>query len=658
MAKGKSSTPSTQGSLFEEDFLRRTLGDIVRVPDVALTELVANAWDAGASKVQITIPEEHDGKMVVEDDGCGLTEELFSTRWMTLAYDRQRHQGAEAEFPPERQNWRRRVYGRNGQGRHALLCFGDSYRVETWRGGAGVEFDVRSGGGENPFIAIKKRDFRRTGHGTKLVVVVIRSLPGADRIREVLSAKFMHDPQFEVVVNGESLPLVQHPGLVAKRELECAGVRLSLFCVEGDAGRTKHQSGVAFWVGGRLVGEPGWVVGKVPVLDGRTRAGRRFTFVIKSDDLFDEVRPDWTGFKSSDRMDAVNSVVREAVEEVLRDLLSERLGETRNDVMAQSREGLEQLSSLDRIEVAEVVEAVTGKNPLADPGTLSAVVEGMIDAKKKSTPQGLVERIMKMAPEDIEGLNRLLDEWTVRDALTVLDEIGRRIKVIETLEKVMSDPGVDELRVIHPLVLQARWLFGPEFESPTYASNVSIRNAVKQVFGTLLAAEAFENPKRRPDLVFLKDGSLGAWGTEDIDVSTGVARLRQLLVIELKKGGSKIGRDEMNQANGYVEDLRACGLLDGDPHICAFVVGHQVDDKVTRVRGVGENPVVGRVEALTFGQLVRTANARLFRVRDQVEDRYPEKGLKLVKWLDDRPVQMDLLGMLRQPHKAKGPTDA
>ena len=45
------------GSLFEDDFLYRSLGSIVNQPDIALTELVANAWDAGATEVKIFIPE-------------------------------------------------------------------------------------------------------------------------------------------------------------------------------------------------------------------------------------------------------------------------------------------------------------------------------------------------------------------------------------------------------------------------------------------------------------------------------------------------------------------------------------------------------------------------------------------------------------------------
>ncbi|MRS03768.1 ATP-binding protein, partial [bacterium] len=66
-----------QGSLFEEDYLYRTLGTLVHASDIALTELVANAWDAGAGVVRITIPEQRSAMLVVEDDGIGLTKEQF-----------------------------------------------------------------------------------------------------------------------------------------------------------------------------------------------------------------------------------------------------------------------------------------------------------------------------------------------------------------------------------------------------------------------------------------------------------------------------------------------------------------------------------------------------------------------------------------------------
>lgn len=111
-----------QGSLFEENYLVRTLGAVAHVADIALTELVANAWDAGASKVKIQIPGEKDGRLIIEDDGHGMTPDQFKIRWMTLGYDRSRHQGALVEFPPIRKNGKRRAYGRNGIGRHGVEC--------------------------------------------------------------------------------------------------------------------------------------------------------------------------------------------------------------------------------------------------------------------------------------------------------------------------------------------------------------------------------------------------------------------------------------------------------------------------------------------------------------------------------------------------------
>ena len=66
-----------QGSLFEEDYLIRTLGNLGNSPETALTELVANAWDAGATFVDIFIPEEKGQKLTITDNGIGLTIDEF-----------------------------------------------------------------------------------------------------------------------------------------------------------------------------------------------------------------------------------------------------------------------------------------------------------------------------------------------------------------------------------------------------------------------------------------------------------------------------------------------------------------------------------------------------------------------------------------------------
>ena len=60
---------------FEENYIFRNNRSITSNNDIALTEFVANAWDAGAHNVDITIPFEEHEKIVVEDDGTGITDE-------------------------------------------------------------------------------------------------------------------------------------------------------------------------------------------------------------------------------------------------------------------------------------------------------------------------------------------------------------------------------------------------------------------------------------------------------------------------------------------------------------------------------------------------------------------------------------------------------
>jgi len=57
-----------------------------------------------------------------------------------------------------------------------------------------------------------------------------------------------------------------------------------------------------------------------------------------------------------------------------------------------------------------------------------------------------------------------------------------------------------------------------------------------------------------------------------------------VLIIELKKGKSAIGQEEMNQADGYVQDFLGSGALDGTLMFWAFVVGHEIAANYARER--------------------------------------------------------------------------
>jgi len=100
-----------------------------------------------------------------------------------------------------------------------------------------------------------------------------------------------------------------------------------------------------------------------------------------------------------------------------------------------------------------------------------------------------------------------------------------------------------------------------------------------------------------------------------------LTQIQHVLVIELKKGGFELTRKEVNQADGYVQDIASSGPISGTPFISAWVVGQKVASGVERDKRLG-NPEYGRVRAATFGSLVDTANARLLKLPTVLAGRY------------------------------------
>jgi hypothetical protein len=544
-----------QGSLFEEDYLVRTLGSLVTQPEIALTELVANAWDAGATQVDIFIPDEKGQKLTIEDNGSGLSKEEFHNRWMKLSYNRLKHQGKMVEFP-KGVDLKRYAYGRNGVGRHGLLCFNDEYQVITNKKGTESTFTLTTRSEKQPFI-IKSETFKKsTKTGTRLEVVVNKNLPNSSVILEVISARFLHDPKFILSINKKTIQLEEHKGLIESTPIEIGDVKLQVNLIDSKKSRksTLYQ-GIAIWQGGRLVGEPSWILGNIMVLDGRSKEAKRYSVVVESTDLADYIREDWTGFKKDVRLDNIYEAINKEVQGMFSKIAKDNIEETTQQIRTQYKKQYNDLSPLAKYEFNEAIQHISISNPTAKEESIALAVETILNLEKTRSGNELLIKLSSMSSEDIEGLNKLLENWSIKDALTVLDEIDKRISVIEAIRKLANDSTVDELHVLHPLVASARWIFGPEYDSPEYSSNSQLQTTVEKVFGKKIEKNAFNNNKKRPDIVVMGSSTFSITGTADFDNENGLSAIKKILIIELKRGGFKLGREERNQAVGYVEDL-------------------------------------------------------------------------------------------------------
>lgn len=619
------------GSLFEDDFLYRSIGsNIVNQPDVALTELVANAWDAGATDVNIIIPDHKGDYIQIEDNGTGMTKEEFEHRWMKLSYNREKSQGRRVEFP-KGINGSRYAYGKNGVGRHGLLCFNQEYYLTTKKDGKCFECKVTTLVPEVPFAAIDycEETCPMTEHGTSLKVMVNNNLPDVERVRNILASRFLHDPSFRISINKEFLPLDDLDGLMDKATLKVDETNISLdiwFVDTQKASRKSIYQGIAFWQDNRLVGEPSWFLGNEMVLDGRTTMGKQYTVIVSTKDMSDYVKPDWSGFKKSKTVDKVYDKVANYVFDKIREISMDSIESTKQIVRQQFKDKLDKVSPVVLYEVNEAIEDIRTNNPTIRQDALFVAVDAIINLEKRKGGVDLLEKIAQLDDADIEGLNRLLSKWTVKDALLVLNEIDRRLSIIEAIRKLSDDPNTDELHVLHPLVADARWLFGPEFDSSEYISNRQLQTVIKTILGESIVKNDDINYKKRPDIVCLEKYTISTTGTETFDESNTPA-VTKILLVELKRGGFKITREERNQVSGYAEDL-----LNHFPNarINAYVVGKDME-KNLQSQKVGNNDE-GIVYVMTFARLVSGAERRLFGLRNKLSSMYDDiPGMELYR---------------------------
>lgn len=98
-----------------------------------------------------------------------MTDEEFRSRWMVIAYNRVDHQGEYIDFfASDNTKIRRLAYGRNGVGRHALVCFDEHYTIETWKDGTLNAYQITVSGGNSAFSIEKHTQTSKSGNGTKI----------------------------------------------------------------------------------------------------------------------------------------------------------------------------------------------------------------------------------------------------------------------------------------------------------------------------------------------------------------------------------------------------------------------------------------------------------------------------------------------------------
>lgn len=187
-------------------------------------ELVANAWDANATRVEITIPEgplSRTATVTIADNGIGMSDADIRTKYIITGRDRRSDDQSDRTPPP----LRRRVMGRKGIGKFSSFGIAEEIEIESIKDGETSHFTMhyrtmldRASSRTIAFPALEPTGDIQVGSRFTLrsfIKFQTRSVPiGA--LRRGLARRFSiigANNNFEVIINGRPIsPEERDPG--------------------------------------------------------------------------------------------------------------------------------------------------------------------------------------------------------------------------------------------------------------------------------------------------------------------------------------------------------------------------------------------------------------------------------------------------------------
>ena len=175
-----------------------------------LSEAVANAYDADATKVNIDIKSDC---VIIEDDGSGMTETDINDKYLLVGYQKRSKENPLGVTPI----YKRRYMGRKGIGKLSLMSIANVIEVYTSKDGEKSAFRIKVAdiarlikeGSKDPYEPEELAIDEAVEKGTKIVLKEIRNnrtLTRPDKIKTELARRFVvFNNSFEIKINGEEI---------------------------------------------------------------------------------------------------------------------------------------------------------------------------------------------------------------------------------------------------------------------------------------------------------------------------------------------------------------------------------------------------------------------------------------------------------------------
>ena len=528
----------------------------------AIAELIANSWDADATRVDVNIPLDKPitSELCVEvlDDGIGMSFEELNESYLVVGLDRRR--GGRGRSPIGRQ-----VMGRKGIGKLAGFGIAKTMRIETKKHGHLTVFEMNFGEMTSadqfvepykPTVIYDGPDHESTipyDTGTRVVLkdLEIRNAINSARFRLSMSRRFsILNDQFAVAINDVELTrdeiLVQFrfPSEDLTREhIPGFGTVRWWFGFTEKPIPHEEARGIIVMVRGKLAQTPfffdqtGGTQGQLGLqyMTGEVHADD----IDNAEDLIatDRASIRWEHERARLLLDWGQNKVRSCLQQW------SRLRRERNEerIAGRLRNRLPQLERIRQFPDTHQRELFAAVNSLArvetiDEERLKEIVDFLLRAYENDHLLDLIQQINHADANSLEQLGQVIGEWDVLEAVAVAQLVRGRIAVIDKFRELI-DQEARELPDMQDFIENHPWVLRPEW-APLERERSIEKILRKHILGKNADTKIPKKKgRRRVDAICL--------------ASPGM-----IVVVELKRPGRLAGRKELRQLEDYVDSLR------------------------------------------------------------------------------------------------------
>ncbi|MDP9695385.1 UNVERIFIED_ORG: hypothetical protein J2X79_002962 [Arthrobacter globiformis] len=527
--------------------------------DVAIAELVANAWDAGATSVRVRVPEEsYDPKtsvIRVEDNGAGMTPDGVQSQYLIIGRNR-RSDGQEVPSS-------RKPMGRKGVGKLAGFGLGRKMRVTTSDGsiettltleaenlktGSGVGAELKIPGAVR---VLPDGEVGRPGTVVELSDLKHKTPLDVDKLHQALARRF--SPQvladMKIEVNGTSLkPLeIDFEFMVPKSGVE--SIKIGDHTITHSAGFSRtvlptELQGYTILVNGKTAQAPPFFFGVEGSASGQH--GTKYLSGVIEADFLDAGTDDDSDVVSTDRQDIdwddeKLSALHEWGSGKVRELLRQRVSVREKAAVStvSSNPDFEKRIQMLDPQSKKQAESFIGKlaNAATDDQRLMDLADTIIRAFEYQQFHDYVQELEAISGDEEQFAEAIsyLQTWRVLESRAVLEVVKGRLEIIDKFFSMLVTDSPETASAknpdnIHDLLARYPWLIDPEWQ--VFSEEMTITRRLIE-WGH---ADLGETDRTRYDFMALTGDGLTK-------------------VIEIKRAGHEVTLKDVHQLESYVEKL-------------------------------------------------------------------------------------------------------